>query len=107
MGGDMLNQTAATAYSRRDFWLCLARVFAPPATGPDYLRAFQSDLPDDLAAIAEEIGLQLGPEIDGFRKAAAQIADALDLQRLYASLFLTPPTPVMVMPENPTRKSSK
>lgn len=92
----MLNQSAATAYSRRDFWLCLARAFAPPATGPDYLRAFQSDLPDDLAAIADEIGLHLGQEIDRFRAAVATIAEPLDLQRLYASLFLTPPTPVMV-----------
>lgn len=92
----MPNATAATSYSKRDFWLCLARAFAPPGTAEDYLRAFQTDLPDDLASIAEEIGLQLGAEIADFRKAAAQLADPLDLQKHYAALFLTPPTPVMV-----------
>lgn len=92
----MLNQTAATAYAKRDFWLCLARAFAPPATGEDYLRAFCSDLPEDLAAISDEMGLTLGAEIDAFRDAAGRIADPLELQKLYAALFLTPPTPVMV-----------
>ncbi|MDZ7709743.1 MAG: molecular chaperone TorD family protein [Roseovarius sp.] len=91
-----MNPTAATAFSKRDFWLCLARAFAPPGTGEDYLRAFQTDLPDDLAAISEELGLQLGAEIADFRAAAAQLADPLELQKLYAALFLTPPTPVMV-----------
>lgn len=92
----MLNQTAATAYARRDFWLCLARAFAPPATGSDYLNAFQTDLPDDLAAISEEMGLAIGAEIQSFREAASRLAEPLDLQKLYATLFLTPPTPVMV-----------
>lgn len=92
----MTNPTAATAYARRDLWLCLARAFAPPATGPDYLASFRADLPEDLAAIGDEISLHLGAEIAGFRAAAARIAEPLDLQRLYAALFLTPPTPVMV-----------
>lgn len=91
-----MNATAATALSKRDFWLCLARAFAPPGTGEDYLRAFQTDLPEDLAAIGEELGLQLGAEIADFRAAAAQLTDPLELQKLYAALFLTPPTSVMV-----------
>jgi TorA maturation chaperone TorD len=92
----MLSHTAATAYARRDFWLCLARAFAPPATGPDYLRAFQSDLPDDLDAIAEEMGLAIGAEIRSLKEVAARIAEPLELRKLYAALFLTPPTPVML-----------
>lgn len=92
----MLNTTAATAFSKRDFWLCLARAFAPPGTGEDYLWAFQTDLPDDLATIASELGLHFGAEIADFRAAAVQLADPLELQKLYAALFLTPPTPVMV-----------
>ena len=91
-----MNPTAALAFSKRDFWLCLARAFAPPGTGAEYLHAFQTDLPDDLAAIGEELGLQLGAEIADFRAAAGQLADPLELQKLYAALFLTPPTPVMV-----------
>lgn len=91
-----MNNVAAMAFSKRDFWLCLARAFAPPGTGEDYLRAFQTDLPADLAAIGEELGLQLGAEVADFRAAAAGLADPLELQKLYAALFLTPPTPVMV-----------
>lgn len=91
-----MNPTAATAFSNRDFWLCLARAFAPPGTGDDYLRAFRTDLPGDLAAIGEELGLHLGAELAAFRDAAEHLADPLELQKLYAALFLTPPTPVMV-----------
>ena len=85
---------AAEAYSLRDFWLCLARAFAPPG-GAEYMAAFREDLPADLETIAEEIGLHLGPEIAAFRAAASAIPDATELQKLYAALFLTPPTPVM------------
>ena len=91
-----MNHTAAAAYTTRDFWLCLARAFAPPGTGQDYLRAFQTDLPDDLDTIGKEMGLQLSAEVADFRKAASELADPLALQKLYAALFLTPPTPVMV-----------
>lgn len=83
----------AEAYSRRDLWLCLARAFAPPGDD-DYLAAFRDDLPADLDAIGEEIGLHFGPETAALRTAAAAIPDALELQKLYAALFLTPPTPV-------------
>ncbi len=91
----MTRQLAATAHARRDFWLCLARAFAPPAGG-DYHTAFAEDLPADLEAIAAEIGLELGAQIAAFRDAAAQAEDAQALQKLYAGLFLTPPAPVMI-----------
>jgi TorA maturation chaperone TorD len=74
----------------------MARAFAPPSTGADYLEAFQTALPDDLETIAEEIGLHMGAEIADLRAAAAELTDPLELQRLYAALFLTPPTPVMI-----------
>jgi TorA maturation chaperone TorD len=81
--------------SRRDFWLCLARAFAPPAAG-DYCRAFKEDLPSDLDAIALEVGLNIRSELDGLAAAARLLPDALELQRLYASLFVTPPVPVFM-----------
>ncbi|MGY6535273.1 MAG: molecular chaperone TorD family protein [Pararhodobacter sp.] len=92
----MYRDTALLAWSKRDFWLCMARAFAPPATSADYLEAFQTALPDDLETISQEIGLHLGAEIADLRAAAAALGDPIDLQRLYAGLFLTPPTPVMV-----------
>jgi len=92
----MHRDTALLAFSKRDFWLCMARAFAPPATGTDYLEAFQNALPDDLEAIADEIGLHLGAEIADLRSAAAALSDPMELQKLYAALFLTPPTPVMI-----------
>lgn len=92
----MHRDTALLAFSKRDFWLCMARAFAPPATGTDYLEAFQNALPDDLEAIADEIGLHLGAEIADLRGSAATFGDPMELQKLYAALFLTPPTPVMI-----------
>lgn len=86
----MLTATAAHAYARRDLWLCLARAFAPPG-GADYLAAVREALPEDLASIGDELGLALGPETEALRAAAAGLADPVDLQRLYAALFLTPP----------------
>ncbi|MDZ7668877.1 MAG: molecular chaperone TorD family protein [Gammaproteobacteria bacterium] len=90
----MHSDSAALAWSKRDFWLCLARAFAPPG-GADYLTAFTADLPGDLEAIAEEIGLVLSAEVRDFAAAARQLNGPIELQKLYASLFLTPPTPVM------------
>ena len=91
----MTRHLADTAHARRDFWLCLARAFAPPAGG-DYHAAFAEDLPADLDAIAGEIGLELGAQIAAFRDAAARAGDSEALQKLYAGLFLTPPAPVMI-----------
>jgi TorA maturation chaperone TorD len=81
--------------SKRDLWLCLARAFAPPAGG-DYHAAFVRDLPDDLTAISEEIRLNVVADLDGFAEAARQLPDALEIQRSYAALFVTPPTPVFM-----------
>jgi TorA maturation chaperone TorD len=84
-----------TCAAKRDFWLSMARAFAPPAAG-DYHRAFTVDLPGDLDAIALEVGLNIRAELDGFLAAARALQDSLELQRLYASLFVTPPVPVFM-----------
>lgn len=84
-----------TCAAKRDFWLSMARAFAPPAAG-DYHRAFTEDLPGDLDAIALEIGLNTRAELDGFSSAARALPDALELQRLYGTLFVTPPVPVFM-----------
>ena len=61
----------------------------------DYLDAFQPCLPDDLAAIGEESACTSAPRSPTCAPPPG-IADPLELQKLYAALFLTPPTPVMV-----------
>lgn len=81
--------------SKRDLWLCLARAFAPPAGG-NYHAAFVRDLPDDLSAIGEEIGLNVVADLDGFAEAARRLPDALEIQRSYAALFVTPPASVFM-----------
>jgi TorA maturation chaperone TorD len=81
--------------TRRDLWLCLARAFAPPAGG-DFHAAFTEHLPADLGAIAEEIGLNVVADLDGIASAARELTDALEMQRLYAALFVTPPVPVFM-----------
>lgn len=81
--------------SKRDLWLCLARAFAPPASG-DYHAAFVRHLPGDLSAICEEIGLNVVADLDGFAEAAGRLPDALEIQRSYAALFVTPPAPVFM-----------
>lgn len=90
-----MKSTAADAFARRDFWLCLARAFAPPG-GEDYLIAFRNDLSADLAAIGEEMGLRLTAEVALLKQEADRLPDAVELQKLYSALFLTPPTPVML-----------
>lgn len=82
--------------SKRDFWLCLARAFAPPRSDAEFHRSFSEDLPQDLSSITEEIGLNIVVEIDALNKAARKLPDALEIQRLYAALFVTPPVPVFM-----------
>lgn len=81
--------------SKRDLWLCLARAFAPPIRGA-FHQAFTQALPSDLADIATEIGLAAADEIALFASEAARMADDLEIQRLYSSLFSTPPAPVFI-----------
>lgn len=96
IGGKVVTRALGDACAaKRDFWLCLARAFAPPAGG-EFHTAFTSDLPSDLEAIAEEIGLNVAADLDRFREAAGGLTDALEIQQHYASFFVTPPVPVFM-----------
>ncbi|BCX16679.1 MAG: hypothetical protein KatS3mg117_0361 [Geminicoccaceae bacterium] len=79
--------------SRAELWLVLARAFAQPS-GPAYHTAFRDDLPEALASIAAELGIEAGECLRELAAAAAALAEPLDLERLYAALFLVPPAPV-------------
>ncbi|MFN2288898.1 MAG: molecular chaperone, partial [Chromatocurvus sp.] len=57
---------------------------------------FAEDLPTDLKAMASGMSLVLDAELLAFRAAASELTDPTDLQRLYARLFLSPPTPVKI-----------
>ncbi|MCX7630532.1 MAG: molecular chaperone TorD family protein [Geminicoccaceae bacterium] len=78
---------------RADLWLALARAFSPP-DGPGFAAAFARDLAADLAAIAAELGLEAAACLHRFARAAGALAEPLELERLYAALFLVPPAPV-------------
>ncbi len=91
----MTRAQADTFATRRDLWLCLARALAPPGD-ESYHKAFVEDLPADLAAIAEEIRLDIASELDRLAEAAKMLHDALEIQILYAALFATPPAPVFI-----------
>lgn len=91
----MLDSASEKYASHRDLWLCLARAFAPP-TADSFFQAFTQDLPHDLAAIADELGISLTSEVEGFAAAAQLLPDALELQRIYAALFVIPPAPVFM-----------
>lgn len=91
----MTASLAADSRSRRDLWLCLARAFGRPE-GEGFHEVFVDSLADDLAAIAEEIGLVVAEGIAALRHDAARIGTPLELLRLYSKLFVAPPTPVML-----------
>lgn len=78
---------------RADLWFALARAFSPP-DGPGFAAAFARDLAADLAAIAADLGLEAAACLDRFARAAGALAEPLELERLYAALFLVPPAPV-------------
>jgi TorA maturation chaperone TorD len=91
----LTRSNAAQFASKRDFWLCLARAFAPPG-GEEFRQSFVEALPEDLDAIAYEIDLDISVDIGAFTADAHQLTDGLEIQRLYASLFSVPPAPVHV-----------
>lgn len=92
-----MSRAQAEQYAaNRDLWLCLARALAPPGGDAAFHRAFTVDLAYDLSAISEEIGLNIVAEIDAFADAAGKLADVIEIQRVYAALFVTPPVPVFM-----------
>lgn len=76
-----------------DLWAVLGRAFSVPRDA-HFVRAFIDDLPSDLREIAQALGLQAQEVLNQFETAARTLADPLELQRLYAALFLVPPAPV-------------
>lgn len=76
---------------RAEFWLCLAQALLPPR-GEFLSRALRDDLADDLAYLADSLGLDIVDRIAALRTALAQ-TEAEALLPAYSSLFLVPPIP--------------
>lgn len=79
---------------RAEFYLCLARAFLAPTPGMHW--ALTRQLADDLEDMAGEAAYPIAGIVARFRAAIAGFAEHLDLLRLYAALFLVPPTPVRI-----------
>ena len=71
------------------FWQTLARAFMPPMDAV-VARAFVADLPDDLADLAEGLGLQAEADISALREQALHFVGPQALLLEYARLFLPP-----------------
>ena len=76
---------------RAEFWLCLAQALLPPR-GEFLSQALRDDLADDLAYLADSLGLDIGDNVAELRTVLAQ-TDAETLLPAYSSLFLVPPIP--------------
>ncbi|MCS7268945.1 MAG: molecular chaperone TorD family protein [Geminicoccaceae bacterium] len=59
-----------------------------------FCASFSADLAADLRAIAREMGLEAEAILREFEESARNLGDPVELQRLYAALFLVPPAPV-------------
>lgn len=79
--------------ARADLWLVLARAFAQPS-GPAFHAAFVTDLASDLGTIARELELRADEAVREFAEAARGLGEPIELEQLYAALFLVPPAPV-------------
>ncbi|TVQ32579.1 MAG: hypothetical protein EA356_13185 [Geminicoccaceae bacterium] len=77
--------------SRAEALLTLARAFAPPREA-GIAEAFATALPDDLEELAGLLAYPVLSEVAALRAAAGSLDDE-GLLRLYAGLFLTPPSP--------------
>lgn len=76
---------------RAELWLCLAQALLPPR-GEFLSRSLRDDLADDLAYLADSLGLDIGDNVEELRTVLAQ-ADVESLLPAYSSLFLVPPIP--------------
>lgn len=79
---------------RAEFYLCLARAFLAPMQRSHL--ALTRHLADDLGQLAGQAGYPIAGLVAQLRAASAGYAAHLDLMRLYAALFLVPPTPVRI-----------
>lgn len=76
---------------RAELWLCLAQALLPPR-GESISRALRDDLADDLAYLADSLGLDIGGKVAELRAAMSR-TEAQVLLPAYSSLFLVPPIP--------------
>lgn len=76
--------------AKAEFFLCLARAFAPPEDRPAVLAAFKEDLVHDLAELGVACGYPIGEAVENFATAMAGVPDAQALRVTYSRLFLTP-----------------
>lgn len=74
---------------RAEFYLCLARAFAPP-TGSGDLALLREELPGDLQELAAECGYDLADALADYRAAIAPVPDGEALLVTYSRLFLVP-----------------
>ncbi|HEX9183571.1 MAG TPA: molecular chaperone TorD family protein [Burkholderiales bacterium] len=81
----------SAASAKAEFYICLSRAFRPLATARARA-SFARELPEDLAALADEAGYALGPLVERFAAAAREAEGSL-LQG-YSGLFLVPPVKV-------------
>lgn len=80
----------ARKQAKAEFFLCLARAFAPPQDKPAVLAAFKEDLVHDLAELGAACGYPIGEAVAHFARAMAGVADAQALRVTYSRLFLVP-----------------
>lgn len=87
-----VTDSAERLSARAAFFLTVARAFQPPREAA-FGRAFLTELPGDLADMTDALGYGAAAEARAFAGAAAEVADAEELLRVYAALFLVPPAP--------------
>jgi TorA maturation chaperone TorD len=85
----------AALAARAEMYLTLAHAFSAPRDAA-VVEAFRRDLPGDLVAVAEAAGYALGDAPARLGAALAALDGPEALGRLYATLFLAPPTPVHI-----------
>src|SRR3990167_7193160 len=89
MPGNAMNVQVIDPSATVLFWQTLARAFMPPMDAV-VARAFVADLPDDLADLAEGLGLQAEADISALREQALHFVGPQALLLEYARLFLPP-----------------
>lgn len=75
--------------TERELWLTLSAAFLPPMA-PATARAFRTELPDDLAALAEAFEIDVAEPLAVLRRSLAQRVDDETLLVHYSHLFLPP-----------------
>lgn len=81
------------APAESELFLILARAFSVPVKG-SFTESFRTVLADDLLALADELSLNFGREVERFRSALARLDSDESLLVHYSRMFLSPPVPV-------------